>query len=395
MAATAQPANSPTIPATQFRGPEQGPEQIHRGTSPDLNHPRRYGPPGRGNDPRPSLPRTAWAEDARRESRNTAFHPAAYLHDQGRFHYDTFRTEYDRRRHREPSPETAYSRYRFDLREATHGAALERDPREWDDPYTQRPPQQHRDRAPRPPSPPVFGRPSLTKENFPGVEGSDISKSLYYFEVHSYQLGLTDAEKYLAAVQFLPRGEIKRFLDDLGLGRRGNFEDLKDYLLATTEPAYPSHKFRGYYNHSRTFRDLVERAKEMARDPPDELMKVFFALLCPSQLQEKAMCALKYNKRKFLELMELNLDEYRASSARPSSQGPRHNPKDPKPRRVESALEGNETFRKDADLAGPPPLCGPHKRWGAEAFSCYKGNCSMQHLIKQPSSNLDPQHQGN
>ena len=227
------------------------------------------------------------------------------------------------------------------------------------------------------------------------MENSDLSKSLYYFEVHSYNLGLNESEKYLAAIQFLPRGEVTRFLDDLGLGRKADFQDLKAYLLSNAQPSFACHKFKSFYNSRRSFRDLVEQAKEMSRDPPDEILKIFFTLLLPSQLQDKAMCALKYRKEKFFEIMELNLDEYNSTPARFQPQNYRHSLREHRPQRGSRLLEGNETFQRDAVPAALPPLCGPHKQWGAKSLECWKGNCAFQHLIKPAELRSDPPPQGN
>ena len=228
------------------------------------------------------------------------------------------------------------------------------------------------------------------------MENTDLSKSLYYFEVHSYNLGLNESEKYLAAIQFLPRGEVTRFLDDLGLGRKADFKDLKAYLLSNAQPSFACHKFKTFYHTQRSFRDLVEQAKEMSRDPPDEIQKIFFTLMLPPQLQDKAMCALKYRKEKFFEIMELNLDEYNSTPARFQPQKFRRNFREPRPQRGGRFPEGNETFQRGADPAAFPPLCGPHKQWGARSFQCWKGNCAFQHLIKPSEPRSDPpQRQGN
>ena len=75
---------------------------------------------------------------------------------------------------------------------------------------------------------PSYGPSGLTRDLFPGVDHADIRKAVYYFEVAAYQLGLTAAEKYFAAVRFLPRGNISRYLDELGLTRKGTFSELKE-----------------------------------------------------------------------------------------------------------------------------------------------------------------------
>lgn len=216
----------------------------------------------------------------------------------------------------------------------------------------------------------------LTKESFPGVESDDITKCIYYFEVSAFNLYLTEEAMYYAAIRFLPQPYVRRFLDYLGRGRRGTFRELKSYLLSSAPRKFSCHSYMDNYHHGRSFTEIRDKAEEMARDPPEEIFKVFCAHLCPKPVQDRARRAFKYGEEKFLDVLEQAFDEYHTAPPRAAYNHSRDSYRGQRPQQAEYNRRKHRRLQRDERAPNPPARFPTHQPIGQEQSDLTKNRTS-------------------